>query len=504
MPLRGSRGLRDAGGRGVHRQHVRIGSIAKPGGGGTGPLGGPADRFERAIDVGRHPFDLTDAGRTALHRLSGRPHPSCHDRRKLHHVVGGLLRLIGELADLVGDDRESTPGGAGARGLDRRIEREQVGLLGDPAHDADEPIDALGGRVELAHLACRAVHRLADLDEQRARPLDLGALLTCLPFDLGRKIGDLLGTGPHLVRPLTDRLERSVGIAQRRHLHLGALGHLRHRRRRLRSGERDLLGGGGQLVCRRRDLLGGRARDCRDARERRGGDVHRFGEFLELPREIGLRPDVEPPLSERTRVCHEPRERGGDRSHRTRERREPQQDRADDHGDQEALPLVRRRAERVGRAVDLPRSHLAEPGHVAIQLSLESTHRVGTRACCLGAPEVAKQIRLCEAHFELRELRVDLRDQPEFGGGEAIAVIEFADRAVGRPAGVAELGAIRVRAAVEVADSGGELLDHVRREGGVKRRLAPHRGEFLAEFVADRPDRDPSDRARDDQKSDEE
>ena len=41
-------------------------------------------------------------------------------------------RLLGELAHLVGDDREPAALLAGAGGLDRGVEREQVRLLGDP------------------------------------------------------------------------------------------------------------------------------------------------------------------------------------------------------------------------------------------------------------------------------------------------------------------------------------------------------------------------------------
>ena len=43
----------------------------------------------------------------------------------------GLLGLLGQLADLLGDDREAAALLAGARGLDRGVQREQVGLLGD-------------------------------------------------------------------------------------------------------------------------------------------------------------------------------------------------------------------------------------------------------------------------------------------------------------------------------------------------------------------------------------
>ena len=55
--------------------------------------------------------------------------------------AGGALRLLGELADLVGDDREAAALLAGAGGLDGGVEREQVGLLGDAGDRRDDAGD---------------------------------------------------------------------------------------------------------------------------------------------------------------------------------------------------------------------------------------------------------------------------------------------------------------------------------------------------------------------------
>ena len=57
----------------------------------------------------------------------------------------------GERFDLGGDDREAAAGFAGARGLDRGVEREQVGLPGDRLDQADHLADAGGGGAELGH-----------------------------------------------------------------------------------------------------------------------------------------------------------------------------------------------------------------------------------------------------------------------------------------------------------------------------------------------------------------
>jgi hypothetical protein len=56
-------------------------------------------------------------------------------------VLRRAARSLGELAHLVGDDGKTTPLFAGARRFNRRVEREQVGLVGDlldhGAHSAD-------------------------------------------------------------------------------------------------------------------------------------------------------------------------------------------------------------------------------------------------------------------------------------------------------------------------------------------------------------------------------
>ena len=64
--------------------------------------------------------------------------------------AGGRARLLGELADLLGDDREAAALLARARGLDGGVEREQVGLRGDGGDGLDDAADLLGLRAELA------------------------------------------------------------------------------------------------------------------------------------------------------------------------------------------------------------------------------------------------------------------------------------------------------------------------------------------------------------------
>ena len=89
------------------------------------------DRAERGVDVARHALDLADAARARFHRARARRDARRHDAGHLHDVVRRLLRLLGELAHFVGDDGETAARVAGARGFDRRVEREQVRLIGD-------------------------------------------------------------------------------------------------------------------------------------------------------------------------------------------------------------------------------------------------------------------------------------------------------------------------------------------------------------------------------------
>jgi hypothetical protein len=54
-----------------------------------------------------------------------------------------VLRALGELADFLGDDREAS-GPARRRGRPRcRVERQQIGLLGDAVMVSTIPADAL-------------------------------------------------------------------------------------------------------------------------------------------------------------------------------------------------------------------------------------------------------------------------------------------------------------------------------------------------------------------------
>ena len=53
----------------------------------------------------------------------------------------GLLGLLGEVTDLLGDDGEAAAVLAGAGSLDRGVERQQVRLRGDAGDRLDDPAD---------------------------------------------------------------------------------------------------------------------------------------------------------------------------------------------------------------------------------------------------------------------------------------------------------------------------------------------------------------------------
>ena len=101
---------------------------------------------------------------------------------------GGRLGLLGQLADLVGDDREPAALLAGAGGLDGRVQRQQVGLLGDAGDRLDDAADALGLLAEAADRDRRLLGGLAD----GAHGLGRAA------HDLGAALGGLTGAGGHL------------------------------------------------------------------------------------------------------------------------------------------------------------------------------------------------------------------------------------------------------------------------------------------------------------------
>ena len=125
-----------------------------------------AQDFLRAAGEGAHTF--ADRGEAADHglpacglaaRLLGRRLDAGGDDAHVGgdrvgerlHLAGPLLRHFREGADLVGDDGEPAPVVASPRGFDRRVQGQQVRLVGDVPHDGGDLADVGGLGVERAH-----------------------------------------------------------------------------------------------------------------------------------------------------------------------------------------------------------------------------------------------------------------------------------------------------------------------------------------------------------------
>ena len=121
-------------------------------------------------------------------------------------VMSSVARAVwaGEALHFLRDDREAAAGIAGARRLDGRVEREQVGLAGDVADQAEDRFD----RLDVAR------QRLADLD---------------------RLLGLVAGAGGDAGRDL----DFGPGVLDRADQARGGLRRFAHRDRRLLGGGRD-------------------------------------------------------------------------------------------------------------------------------------------------------------------------------------------------------------------------------------------------------------------------
>src|SRR3954463_2727948 len=177
--------------------------------------------------------------------------------------AGRRLALLGQLADLLGDDREAAALLAGARRLDGRVQRQQVRLLGDAGDRGDDALDLLRLRAELTdglgrlHRAlAHGAHGLRGLgDRARAALGDLAGG--------DRRGGRLLRVaGAHGARR-RDLLGGDLRLLDGPDLALGALGALAAGGGDLADGATGLLGRGRHLLRRGRDTAG-RRRDLAD------------------------------------------------------------------------------------------------------------------------------------------------------------------------------------------------------------------------------------------------
>jgi hypothetical protein len=88
-------------------------------------LSGGGDRVGRAANLVHYLADLANR-RDGLSRVA---------LNRVDTLVGGAGCLFGQLFDFVRHHHEAFPGLTGTGGLDRGVQRQQVGLLGDRADD---------------------------------------------------------------------------------------------------------------------------------------------------------------------------------------------------------------------------------------------------------------------------------------------------------------------------------------------------------------------------------
>jgi hypothetical protein len=104
----------------------------------------------------RLPTAGLDAGNRSLRlALDRRDHPA--------DLAGGQRGPFGKLAHLIGDHRKTPSLVTGTRRLDRRIEGQQVGLVGNLVDRLDDPADCPGTFAERTHHPCGLGHRSGNL-----------------------------------------------------------------------------------------------------------------------------------------------------------------------------------------------------------------------------------------------------------------------------------------------------------------------------------------------------
>ena len=186
------------------------------------------DLVEHRVGVGGQARAVAHLAGHAVHRGDGLGGLAADAVDEPLDVGGGVLRTAGQAADLVGHDREAAAVLAGAGGLDGRVEREQVDLVGDVADHVDQPGDVGRERRQLADQLGRAVAGLLD----RAHPA----------HDLGQRVAALAGERRGARRRVGHAGDDVVDARDGARDLLGAL--------------RDVLGGGVEVLHRGRGLTG--------------------------------------------------------------------------------------------------------------------------------------------------------------------------------------------------------------------------------------------------------
>ena len=189
------------------------------------------------LEGGGHVAELPRAGIDRLRAGLGGHHRGVH--RAAHvvdqgaHLLGRAADAVGELADLVGDHGEALAGLAGAGRLDRGVDGEDVGLLGELGDDVEHRADLLRLLAELEHVRDDLVDLAADAGDRLVRHVDRAVAGA-------RRVGGLLGDVRDALRALGDLARGRQQLADRG-------GDLGHRGGLLLGAARLLVGGGLQL-----------------------------------------------------------------------------------------------------------------------------------------------------------------------------------------------------------------------------------------------------------------
>lgn len=99
-----------------------------------------------------------------------------------HHPVnffGDIRGAVGQRTHFIGDDREASATVTGPCRLDGRVQRQEVGLIGDLADQADRPGDFFGAQAEPGDRLGRAIDGRGDLGDFRGNHADGPGTFLC-------------------------------------------------------------------------------------------------------------------------------------------------------------------------------------------------------------------------------------------------------------------------------------------------------------------------------------
>src|SRR5579871_6688093 len=220
----------------AHRLHLRGHQLRR-----TQNVGQRSPCLLAALRSHRH------LGAARLHRLHRLIHFRTHRTDETADLTGRTRGALGQLAHLIGDHREALAMLARTRRLDGRIQRQQVGLLGDLVDGLDNRSDLLAFLAQLLHLLRGLLHLLLDALHARHCLLDrLTALLRHRSRFLSRD-RHLLSRARYILYRSRRLLHSLVRLLDGSALALGAGLHPHHHLAQLIHGLSG-LGGGARLI----------------------------------------------------------------------------------------------------------------------------------------------------------------------------------------------------------------------------------------------------------------